>query len=50
VASTPATIETALPPEELLRLPEVGLAAFPRLDEQICWFEDAGSVPVYVAL
>jgi SAM-dependent methyltransferase len=32
VESTPATIETALPLEELLRLPEVGLAGFPRLE------------------
>jgi SAM-dependent methyltransferase len=32
VASTPATIETALPLEDLLRLPEVGLAGFPRLE------------------
>ena len=32
MASTPATIETALPLEELLRLPEVGLAGFPRLE------------------
>ena len=55
MASTPATIETARPLEELLRRPEVGLAApyvlkLDLVDEQICWFEDARSVPVYVAL